>query len=117
MRFPPAPLEGALLYQDGAEKVRQALWIILDTEPGERVMRPTFGCGLRQWLMQPNTPAVRGRIQRAVAEAVARWEPRVNVQGVTVTEGEDPALVLIHLSYTHVRDGRPENLVYPFYLE
>jgi hypothetical protein len=106
-----------MIYEEGPEKVRQALWILLDTEPGERIMRPAYGCGLRQWLMQPNTPAVRGRMERAVAEAVARWEPRVSVTGVTATEGDDPALVLIHLGYVHVRDGRPDNLVYPFSLE
>lgn len=129
-RFPVAPRgggpgggEGAasrggeLRYEEGAEKVRQALWIVLDTEPGERVMRPTFGCGLRRFLMKPNTAATRALIQQGVAEAIGRHEPRVAVQEVRAEAGEDPALVLVHVSYTHVRDGKPGNLVYPFYLE
>jgi hypothetical protein len=116
-RFPLAPRDGDLEYAEGADKVRQSIWIVLDTEPGERVMRPTFGCGLRRYLMKPNSSAVRALIQRDVSLALAAWEPRVSVSSVTVSPGEDPSLVLIHVAYTHVRDGRPGNLVYPFYLE
>ena len=55
---------GALPLADGPEKVRQSIAIILDTEPGERLMRPQFGCGLRRYLMQPNTAATRAAMQR-----------------------------------------------------
>lgn len=116
-RYPVLPGGGDLLYEEGAEKVRQAIWLILDTEPGERVMRPTFGCGLRRYLMKPNSAATRDLVRDDVARALATWEPRIDVASVRVDEGEDPALVLITIQYTHVRDGRPGNLVYPFYLE
>lgn len=115
--FPLLPREEGLPYEEGPEKVRQALWLVLDTEPGERVMRPTFGCGLRRYLMKPNTPATRALMAQDVARAVAAWEPRVEGVSVRVDPGDDPALVLVHLAYTHVRDGKPGNLVYPFYLE
>jgi phage baseplate assembly protein W len=111
------PAEGDLFYEQGAEKVRQAIWIVLDTEPGERVMRPDFGCGLRRYLARPNSSATRALMAQDVSRALARWEPRIDVKGVSVDEGDDPALVLVQVSYTHVRDGRPGNLVYPFYLE
>ncbi len=113
----PYPATGSLLTAAGPEKVRQAMEIILDTEPGERVMRPSFGCGLRRFLMKPNTVATRALIQHDVALALTTWEPRVRVTSVEVTPGEDPALVYISVSYVHVRDSRPGNLVYPFYLE
>jgi uncharacterized protein len=113
----PDPVGRGLGFAEGPEKVRQAIEIILDTEPGERVMRPTFGSGLRRFLMKPNTVATRALIQHDVELALATWEPRVQVTGVQVTPGDDPALVLIGVSYVHVRDGRPGNLVYPFYLE
>lgn len=116
--FPVEPLIGVgnLPYLDGPEKVRQSIEIILDTEPGERVMRPTFGCGLRRFLMQPNTVATRALIRHDVELALATWEPRIDVSSVSVDPGDDPALVYIAVSYMHVRDGRPGNLVYPFYL-
>lgn len=117
--FPLRPDErsGKLRYESGPEKVRQAIRLILDTEPGERIMRPTFGCGLRRYLMKPNTTATRTLLQRDVVQALQAWEPRIDVQSVEVTPGEDPALVLIEIFYTHKRDGRPGNLVYPFYLQ
>jgi phage baseplate assembly protein W len=118
-KFPPRPDErgGNLEYAGGPEKVRQSIQIILETEPGERIMRPTFGCGLRRHLMKPNTTATRALIQRDVQTALKAWEPRIDVRGVEVTPGDDPALALIEISYTHKRDGKQGNFVYPFYLE
>src|SRR5262249_22450083 len=63
----------------GMEPVRQSIEIILDTEPGERVMQPTFGCGLRRFLMAPNTATTRTAIQQDVAAALNAWEPRIRV--------------------------------------
>jgi uncharacterized protein len=116
-RFPLLPSEGDLLYEEGPEKIRQSISIILDTERGERVMRPTFGCGLRRYLMKPNTTATRALIQFDVEQALATWEPRIALTGIRVDAGDDPSLVLIQVAYTHLRDGKPGNLVYPFYLE
>ena len=113
----PDERNGKLEYEGGPEKVRQAIHIILDTEPGERIMRPTFGCGLRRYLMKPNTTATQALIQREVTLALKAWEPRIDLQSVQVTPGDDPALVLIEIFYVHKRDGRQGNFVYPFYLE
>lgn len=117
-RFPvlPGPI-GHLAYSAGADKIAQSIWIILDTEPGERVMRPSFGCGLRRYLMQPNTSAVRALIRHDVGNALANFEPRIKVTDLQVTPGDEPALVLIRIAYVNVRDNLPGNLVYPFYLE
>ena len=106
-----------LNYLDGPAKVRQSIIIILETEPGERIMRPDFGCGLRRYLMKPNTTETHALIQRDVERALSDWEPRIELESVEVSEGEDPAMVLIHIHYVHIRDGSQENLVYPFYLE
>lgn len=105
-----------LRYVDGPEKVRESIWIILDTEPGERIMRPTFGCGLRRYLGEPNTVAVRALVKHDVEQALTAWEPRIAVSSVDVTPGDDPSLVEISVSYVHVRTSRPDNLVYPFFL-
>ena len=117
--FPPAPDDrlGGLQLVAGPEAVRQAIRILLDTEPGERIMRPTYGCGLRRYLMKPNTVATRALIKNDVERSLAAFEPRIKVQAVTVDPGDDPALALIHISYIHLLDGRRDNLVYPFYLE
>lgn len=107
---------GALPRADGPEKVRQGIAVLLDTEPGERLMLPRFGCGLRRFLMQPNTTATRAQMQREIETALRTWEPRITLDRVDVQPGDDPSLVLVQLAYRHQRDGRRDNLVYPFYL-
>lgn len=108
---------GRLPRATGPEKVRQSIAIILDTERGERIMLPGFGCGLRSYLMQPNSTGTRALIQRDVERALKTWEPRIAVDRVNVVPGDDPALVIIEIAYTHRRDGRKDNFVFPFYLE
>lgn len=117
--FPIVPdaRRGQLGYVSGPDKVRQSIMLILETEPGERVMRSTFGCGLRRYLMKPNTPATRALIKNDVELALVAFEPRIRVQAVSVDPGDDPSLVLVQIAYIHVLDGRKDNLVYPFYLE
>lgn len=113
----PDVVRGAIDYRSGAEKVREALIVILRTEPGERVMRPAFGCGLRRFLAEPNTVATRARIARDVTRAIEAWEPRVHLRDVSVTAGDEPSLVNLTVRYEHVRDESEGVLVYPFYLE
>ena len=116
--FPVAPdPDGLLPLSAGPDKVAQSIRIILETEPGERVMRPDFGCGLRRYLMAPNSVATRSLIQRDVQRALSVWEPRIELTAVQVDPGDDPAMVLIRIAYVHARDRRPASLVYPFYLE
>ena len=113
----PDPRVGGLQYMQGPAKVRQSIWIILDTEPGERIMRPTFGCGLRRYLMKPNTSSTRALIQHDVQLALSIFEPRIDLQEVRVDPGDDPSLILIQISYIHKADRRPDSLIYPFYLQ
>lgn len=117
--FPVGPdaTRGSLRYRTGAEKVRESLLLILATEPGERIMRPDFGCGLRRFLHAPNTLTTRAAIEREVRRAIEQWEPRVAVAEIAVTPGDDPAQLLVAIRYEHVRDGRGDVLVYPLYLE
>lgn len=113
----PDPLSATLRYVSGPEKVRQSILLILETEPGERIMRPTFGCGLRRYLMKPNTPATRALIKNDVEFGLSSFEPRIRVTAVGVDPGDDPSLVLIQIAYVHLIDGRKDNFVYPFYLD
>ena len=116
LQLKPNESDRAMPWSVGAEKILQSIYIILDTEPGERLMRPNFGCGLRRHLMEPNTAASRALMQRTVEQSLRKWEPRISLELVSVSAGDDPALVLIDIQYTHRRDGSPGSLVYPFYL-
>jgi uncharacterized protein len=117
LRFPirPDAITGALPRVGGMERIRQSIEQILDTEPGERIMLPDFGCGMRRYLMEPNTLNTRTAIAKDVELALARWEPRVRVSGVSVTAGDEPELAWVSISYRRLSDLRQDNLVYPFY--
>ncbi|MGW3668119.1 GPW/gp25 family protein [Streptomyces sp. NPDC005141] len=106
----PLPQRGALNLASGAALVHQSIRIILATEPGERLMRPDFGCGLRRFLTHPNTPGTRAAIARAVEEALSVWEPRIALRSVDVLPGQSPEFAVITVSYTHVRDGSPADM-------
>ena len=116
--FPILPGEhGTLDYADGPDKVAESIQIIMETAPGERIMRPSFGCGLRRYIMRPNTGATRALIRYDVERGLGAFEPRIRVTDVAVDPGDDPALVLIRIAYVHLRDKSPGNFVFPFYLE
>jgi phage baseplate assembly protein W len=105
--FVPDAATGSLDWSSGAALVRQSIRLILATEPTERVMRPTFGAGLRRYLMDPNTPATRAQIVLDVQAALQAWEPRITVTSVDVAPGADPAEALVTVEYVHVRDSSP----------
>jgi phage baseplate assembly protein W len=101
----------------GDEKIRQSLWIILSTAPGERLMRPEFGCGVHDLVFEANTAAMRGLVQAKVRDAVVRWEPRIDLLDVRVeAPPEARNYLLIHLDYRIRANNALYNLVYPFFL-
>jgi phage baseplate assembly protein W len=108
---------GKLSFLGGEERIKQSIWIILSTAPGERQMRPDFGCGIQDLVFQPNTAALRGLLQQHVRDALIKWEPRVNVLDVRVeTPPEGRNYLLIRVDYRVLANNSLYNLVYPFFL-
>ena len=101
----------------GEEDIQQAIWIILSTALGERLMRPDFGCGIHDLVFAPNNTGTAGLARFYVEDALVRWEPRIDLEGVEVqADPTEPELLLISVTYqVHTTDSR-YNLVYPFYL-
>jgi uncharacterized protein len=103
---------------DGEEGVRQSIWMILSTSPGERVMRPDFGCGLHDLVFGVNNAGTATAVARAVRQALAVWEPRIDVLDVfAAPDPAEPNLLLIEINYQVRSTNSRFNLVYPFYLE
>ncbi len=97
--------EGRISMVAGAESVRQALLLLISTTPGERVMRPEYGCDLHQLVFAPNDLTTHGLAIFAVRQAVDRWEPRVEIVGLdTELDPERPDRLVILLDY-RVRTG------------
>lgn len=100
------------------EDIRQAIRIILETDPGERVMRPDFGAGLRALLFEPLNTTTMALVKHRVEEALITWEPRIDLQEVRVTADEAARGRLnIEISYWVRTTNTFYNLVYPFYLQ
>lgn len=96
--------------------VLQSIQVILSTQPGERVMQPSFGCELSQFLFEEIQQGVITRIQNVVSEALLYHEPRIRVNQVEVTPSQTPGLLMINVDYTVRQTNSRSNLVYPFYL-
>jgi uncharacterized protein len=104
------------LARDEAD-VEQALWLILSTAPGERPMRPEFGCGVHELVFDRIDGETVGRIDRAIRVALDRWEPRVDVASIEFDYGEsDHGKLLVELAYRIRATNDVRNLVYPFYI-
>lgn len=104
----PRPDEhGVLDYPSSlADSVRQQLQVILSTRPGEQLMRPTFGAGLTEFLGEADTITTRRRIYDRVIEAIAEWEPRIEIDRVDVDDLPGrPGWLRIEIGYRLRRTG------------
>ncbi len=116
--FPPRvnPQGGMALTNERNELV-QAIQIILGTSPGQRVMRPTFGCRLHELVFSPNNSHTAAQARRYVEEALGMWEPRINVIQVEVRpDPDEDARLSIEIEYEIKASHDRRSLVFPFYL-
>jgi phage baseplate assembly protein W len=97
--------------------VEQAIRIILGTEPGERVMRPTFGAGLRALVFEPINTTTIALAQYRVQQALVLWEPRIDNVAVIVTADPPSGRLMIGVRYRVRTTNTFYNLVYPFYVQ
>ncbi len=97
--------------------VEQAVFQILSTAKGERVMVPDFGCGMHDLVFAPNTATQAGAVASEVRAALVRWEPRIDVLDVEVSiDGSQGELLLIDIDYRIRANNAFYNTVYPFYI-
>jgi Bacteriophage baseplate protein W len=104
------------LNRDDAE-IEQAIRLILTTAPGERPMRPRFGCGIHDFVFAPANATTAGRLSVEVKRALAFWEPRIEVRSVDVSvDAYARNTLYINIHYEKKGSYDPRNLVFPFYL-
>jgi phage baseplate assembly protein W len=108
---------GAVITAQYEESVDQAIWIILGTAKGERLMRPDFGCGIYDLVFGMNSASTSGKIAQEVREALLAHEPRIDVRDVRVEPRDGGRTLLIHLEYQVRATNNVFNIVYPFYLQ
>ena len=109
--------KGGLDWSSGPDRIQASIWMILSTSPGERLMLPTFGAGIKDYVFESNSEVVCARLQTAIRKALTQWEPRIDHVSVQATPSPDQAsLVLVNITY-QIRDTNElYNMVYPFFL-
>jgi phage baseplate assembly protein W len=90
---------GGLSTVTGEDSVRQALLLLISTQPGERVNRPTYGCDLHRLMFAPADDTTAGLAIHYVQQALAQWEPRVDVVALDAVTQPEPPAIEIQLSY------------------
>lgn len=106
---------GGIAMVDGSESVRQAILLLMTTRPGERVMRPEYGCNLHRLLFEPNDETTQGLAIHYVRQAIERWEPRVEILKLDANANPQKLTELVvQLAYRVRRTGATDTLNLPF---
>lgn len=117
-KFPPRlDSRGRIELVHQEQDIEEAIRMIVLTRRGERPMRPEFGCEVHDLIFSPNDPTTGGLAKRYVTEALARWEPRIEVMNVhTEADPERDNCLMIHVQYRIPATNNERNLVFPFYV-
>ncbi len=108
---------GRVALVTGEREIEESIRLILATSPGERPMRPEFGCSVHDYVFAPADAATAGDIAYSVRVALERWEPRIELAAVVVRfEAIDDGVLYIDISYSLRGTNDPRNLVFPFYV-
>lgn len=108
---------GAIAKASLEQRIEEAIYLILSTAKGERVMLDDFGCGIHDIVFQPNNPATVTAVVDNVRQALVRYEPRIDVLAVTANSApETPNLLMVNVNYRIRSNNASGNLVYPFYI-
>jgi phage baseplate assembly protein W len=110
--FPPrVGPDGRVAWSAGPDNIREAIQVVLLTEPGERLQLPEFGGRLRAVLFEPNTVATRRDVQEQIDRVLRLWEPRIALRSVTVEEdAADPRAALATINYRLVASRADEQV-------
>ena len=114
MRLDP---KGSVALSEGAQNIEECIRLLLGTAPGERPMRPDFGCRIHDFVFYPNNANTASLVAYYVREALAKWEPRI--EDIRVSATPDPVqenAIRVDIRYRIRRSNNTRNLVYPFYL-
>lgn len=118
--FPPtfSRVGGGVEMVSADRDIRESLWVLFSTALGERLMLPEYGSALWQLVFQNVSTGLMTQIEDAVRQAILYWEPRIDVDGVSVeADATVHGRVLVTVDYTIRATNSRSNLVYPFSLQ
>lgn len=107
---------GSFVLSSGERELEEAIRLILGTAPGERPMRPEYGCGIHDLVFDTVDAGLAGRVAAEVRAALVRWEPRIDITEVTAAPlPGQPHVLGIAIAYRVKATNDRRNLVFPFY--
>jgi uncharacterized protein len=108
---------GSVALVSADREIQESIRIILGTSPGERPMRPEFGCAIHDLVFAPADATTAGQMAFEVRTSLERWEPRIDLDGVDVRfDAAEEGTLLIDIRYSLRDTNDPRNLVFPFYV-
>ena len=108
---------GEIELVSGEKDIQQSIQIILGTRPGERVMRPTFGCRVHDLLFEPRDATTSSLIKKYVEDALSFWEPRIQILAVSTSISDEmDGAILVEIDYQIKATHDTRSIVYPFFL-
>lgn len=108
---------GGIAMSELDASIRDSIFVILGTAPGERVMRPHFGCDIHELVYAPNNLNTASLAAHFCVESLSKWEPRIDeIEAEAAPSLEHPNRLDIHIRYRVRSSNSPRNLVYPFYI-
>lgn len=117
--FPPSfdQATGGTVMSTGYEDIGGSLHILLSTTLGERVMRPDYGCNLRDYVFSPLNTSMEAYIRKLVEDAIIYYEPRITLEKLGVEFRDTEGLLLITIDYMIDATNSRANYVYPYYIK
>jgi uncharacterized protein len=97
------------------EDVRESLFVLFSTRPGERPTNPEFGCRVHELIWRPMDQATIFLIKEAIEVAVNDYEPRIKIEDINIDTDEKAGTIFIHVDYTVTKVNVRTNIVYPYY--
>ena len=116
--FPPEFKQGAeiTMMSSDEENIRQSLWILFSTTPGERVHQYDYGCPLRNYVFESLDTVTQTLLTEDIKKCIVLYEPRIILDSVCFELKQNEGVLHIRLEYTICQTNKRSNMVYPFYL-
>ncbi|HEY8401704.1 MAG TPA: GPW/gp25 family protein [Cytophagaceae bacterium] len=118
-KFPPTfdRSSGSIMLVSEEEDIKESLYILLSTKPGERIMLPEYGCNLHKMMFETIDSALISQIKGMIEYSILYFEPRITVNDISITKDrENDGLLLINIDYTIRKTNNRSNMVYPYYV-
>lgn len=118
-KFPPSfdKTSGSIILVSEEDDIKESLYILLATKPGERIMLPEYGCDLHQMVFESVDETLLTRMKSLIRNSILFFEPRIVLNEIEIKQDQtNDGLLLINLHYTIRKTNKRSNMVYPYYI-